>query len=75
MRRCLMTLSAVMMLTVVWAQEVITQACEQSIVIPKSQGRYLWLPIQESAPEGKVQLIVGGMLQMEQNIRMAREKK
>ena len=74
MRRCLMTLSAVMMLTVVWAQEVITQACEQSIVIPKSQGRYLWLPIQESAPEGKVQLIVGGMLQMEQNIRMAREK-
>ncbi len=69
-----MTLSAVMMLTVVWAQEVITQACEQSIVIPRSQGRYLWLPIQESAPEGKVQLIVGGMLQMEQNIRMAREK-
>ena len=69
-----MTLSAVMMLTMVWAQEVITQACEQSIVIPRSQGRYLWLPIQESAPEGKVQLIVGGMLQMEQNIRMAREK-
>ena len=69
-----MTLSAVMMLTVVWAQEVITQACEQSIVIPKSQGRYLWLPIQESAPEGKVQLIVGGMLQTEQNVRMAREK-
>ena len=69
-----MTLSAVMMLTMVWAQEVITQACEQSIVIPKSQGRYLWLPIQESAPEGKVQLIVGGMLQTEQNVRMAREK-
>jgi levanase/fructan beta-fructosidase len=69
-----MTLSAVMMLTMGWAQEVITQACEQSIVIPKSQGRYLWLPIQESAPEGKVQLIVGGMLQTEQNVRMAREK-
>ena len=74
MRRCLMTLSAVMMLTMVWAQEVITQACEQSIVIPKSQGRYLWLPIQESAPEGKVQLIVSGIMQMEQNVRMAREK-
>ena len=74
MKRCLMTLSAVMMLTMGWAQEVITQACEQSIVIPKSQGRYLWLPIQESAPEGKVQLIVGGMLQTEQNVRMAREK-
>ena len=74
MKRCLMTLSAVMMLTMACAQEVITQACEQSIVIPKSQGRYLWLPIQESAPEGKVQLIVSGIMQMEQNVRMAREK-
>ena len=63
-----------MMLTAVWAQEVVPQACEQSIVKPKSQGRYLWLPIQESAPEGKVQVIVSGILQMEQNVRMAREK-
>ena len=74
MRRCLLTLSAVMMLTAVWAQEVVPQACEQSIVKPKSQGRYLWLPIQESAPEGKVQVIVSGILRMEQNVRMAREK-
>ena len=74
MRRCLLTLSAVMMLTAVWSQEVVPQACEQSIVKPKSQGRYLWLPIQESAPEGKVQVIVSGILQMEQNVRMAREK-
>ncbi len=74
MRRCLLTLSAVMMLTAVWSQEVVPQACEQSIVKPKSQGRYLWLPIQESAPEGKVQVIVSGILRMEQNVRMAREK-
>ena len=74
MRKCLLTLSAVMMLTAVWAQEVVPQACEQSIVKPKSQGRYLWLPIQESAPEGKVQVIVSGILRMEQNVRMAREK-
>ena len=74
MRKCLLTLSAVMMLTAVWAQEVVPQACEQSIVKPKSQGRYLWLPIQESAPEGKVLVIVSGILQMEQNVRMAREK-
>ena len=63
-----------MMLTAVWAQEVVPQACEQSIVKPKSQGRYLWLPIQESAPEGKVQVIVSGILRMEQNVHMAREK-
>ena len=65
---------AVMTLTVAEAQTVMPQACEQSIVTPKANGRYLWLPIQESAPEGKVQVIVSGMLQMEQNVRMAREK-
>ena len=65
---------AVMTLTMAGAQTVMPQACEQSIVTPKANGRYLWLPIQESAPEGKVQVIVSGMLQMEQNVRMAREK-
>ena len=74
MKRCLMTMVAVMTLTIVRAQVVTPQACEQSIVTPKAEGRYLWLPIQESAPEGKVQVIVSGMLQMEQNVRMAREK-
>jgi len=69
-----MTLAAAMMLTVVHAQTVTPQACEQSFVTPKDAGRYLWLPIQESAPEGKVQVIVSGMLQMEQNVRMAREQ-
>ena len=56
------------------AQTVTPQACEQSIITPKADGRYLWLPIQESAPEGKVQVIVSGMMQMEQNVRMAREQ-
>jgi levanase/fructan beta-fructosidase len=65
---------AVMTLTMAGAQTVMPQACEQSIVTPKANGRYLWLPIQESAPEGKVQVIVSGMLQMEQNVRMAREQ-
>ena len=60
-----MTLTAVMTLTMAKAQTVIPQACEQSIVTPKNTGRYLWLPIQESAPEGKVQVIVNGMLLME----------
>ena len=85
MKRCLMTMVAVMTLTVAEAQRlrvgdgtsgmvVTPQACEQSIVTPKDTGRYLWLPIEEKAPEGKVQVIVSGMLQMEQNVRMAREK-
>ena len=56
------------------AQTVTPQVCEQSIITPKADGRYLWLPIQESAPEGKVQVIVSGMMQMEQNVRMAREQ-
>ena len=54
-------------------QTLTPQACEQTIVTPKAQGRYLWLPIQDSAPEGKVQVISKGMLLTEQNVRMARE--
>ena len=69
-----MTMVAVMTLTMGWGQVVTPQACEQSIVMPKETGRYLWLPIEEKAPEGKVQVIVSGMLQMEQNVRMAREQ-
>lgn len=55
------------------AQTVVSQSCEQSIVVPKASGRYLWLPIEEKAPEGKVQVILSGLLQMECNVRMARE--
>ena len=51
------------------AQGLTPQACEQTIVTPKPAGRYLWLPIQESAPEGKVQVIRQGALLMEQNVR------
>ena len=32
------------------------------------------MPIQESAPEGKLQVIVSNVAQMEQNVRFAREK-
>lgn len=56
------------------AQTVTPQACEQSIVTPASIGRYLWLPVEESAPEGKVLVIVDGKALTEQNVRMAREK-
>jgi len=72
-KRLIFTLLASAALTVAGAQTVTPQACEQSIVTPKAEGRYLWLPIEEKAPEGKVQVIVDGVLQMEQNVRMARE--
>ena len=69
-----MTLMAIMTFTMGMSQTVVSQACEQSIVTPLNEGRYLWLPIEEKAPEGKVQVIVNGILQMEQNVRMAREQ-
>ena len=72
-KRLIFALLASAALTVAGAQTVTPQACEQSIVTPKAEGRYLWLPIEEKAPEGKVQVIVDGVLQMEQNVRMARE--
>ena len=72
-RRAIFTLLASAALTAAGAQTVTPQACEQSIVTPKAEGRYLWLPIEEKSPEGKVQVILGGVLQMEQNVRMARE--
>ena len=56
------------------AQTVTPQTCEQSIVTPATTGRFLWLPIQESAPEGKVLVIADGKALMEQNVRMAREE-
>ena len=56
------------------AQTFTAQALEQTIVTPAQEGRYLWLPVQESAPEGKLQVIVSNVAQMEQNVRFAREK-
>lgn len=73
-KRPLFTLIAAATLMMASAQTVVPQACEQSIVTPKAEGRYLWLPIEEKAPEGKVQVIVNGVQQMEQNVRMAREQ-
>lgn len=74
MRSFLMTLIAMMTLSIANAQTIKPQACEQSIVTPKDEGRYLWLPIEEKAPEGKVQVVLNGLLQMEQNVRMVREQ-
>ena len=74
MKRYVVSLAAMMSIVTAGAQTVTPQACEQSIVTPKAEGRYLWLPVQESAPEGKVQVIVSGSLQTEQNVRMARER-
>ena len=56
------------------AQTFVSQALEQTIVTPVHEGRYLWLPIQDSAPEGKLQVVVSNVAQMEQNVRFAREK-
>lgn len=55
------------------AQTMTHQACEQTIVSPAVAGRYLWLPIQETAPEGKLQVVAANRLLMEQNVRFARE--
>ena len=77
MKKELIAMMALLALTtgnICQAQTVVPQACEQSIIVPQVGGRYLWIPIQESAPEGKVQIIRNGALLMEQNVRMARER-
>ena len=77
MKKELIAMMALLALTtgnICQAQTVVPQACEQSIITPKADGRYLWLPIEESAPEGKVLVIADGIMQMEQNVRMAREE-
>ncbi|MCF0235771.1 MAG: GH32 C-terminal domain-containing protein [Bacteroidaceae bacterium] len=56
------------------AQTIVPQAFEQTLITPAAEGRYLWLPIEEAAPEGKVQVIVDGRLQIENNVRVARDK-
>ena len=60
---------------VVNAQTIVHQALEQSIVIPeKTKGQYLWLPVQESAPEGRVCIVVDNVEKLANNVRLAREK-
>lgn len=67
--------SSVMMCMAAGAQTIVHQALEQSIVIPgKGEGRYLWLPIQEDAPEGRVCVVVNNVEVLANNVRMAREK-
>lgn len=51
-------------------------ANEQNIILWDSLKKFLLLPVQENAPEGKVNIIVNNEFQLEQNIniRLAREK-
>lgn len=51
-------------------------ANEQNIILLDSVKKFLLLPVQENAPEGKVNIVVNNELQLEQNInvRLAREK-
>lgn len=51
-------------------------ANEQNIILLDSLKKFLLLPVQENAPEGKVNIIVNNEFQLEQNIniRLAREK-
>ena len=51
-------------------------ANEQNIILLDSVKKFLLLPVQENAPEGKVNIIVNNEFQLKQNIniRLAREK-
>lgn len=51
-------------------------ANERNIILLDSVKKFLLLPVQENAPEGKVNIIVNNEFQLEQNIniRLAREK-
>lgn len=51
-------------------------ANEQNIILLDSVKKFLLLPVQENAPEGKVNIVVNNEFQLEQNInvRLAREK-
>ena len=51
-------------------------ANEQNIVVLDTVKKYLLLPVQENAPEGKVNIIVNNQFQLDQsiNVRLARER-
>lgn len=51
-------------------------ANEQNIVVLDSAKKFLLLPVQEDAPEGKINIVVNNRLQLDQsiNIRLARER-
>jgi len=73
-RRLFYIVTGVMMFLPSNAQKVTHQALEQSIVSPSADGgRYLWLPIQDSAPEGRVCIVVNNHEVLANNVRMARE--
>ncbi len=47
---------------------------EQNIVSVERAARYLLLPVQDSAPEGKVYIVAGNRAVKGMNVRLAREK-
>lgn len=51
-------------------------ANEQNIVVLDTVKKFLLLPVQENAPEGKVNIIVNNQFQLDQsiNVRLARER-
>lgn len=51
-------------------------ANEQNIIVLDSVKKFLLLPVQENAPEGKVNIIVNNQFQLDQsiNVRLARER-
>ncbi|CCY93035.1 glycosyl hydrolase family 32 [Bacteroides sp. CAG:1076] len=51
-------------------------ANEQNIILLDSLKKFLLLPVQENAPEGKVNIIVNNQFQLDQsiNVRLARER-
>lgn len=51
-------------------------ANEQNIVVLDSVKKFLLLPVQDDAPEGKVNIVVNneGQLAQSMNIRLARER-
>lgn len=78
-KKSLLAIALGLSLTVQGAENSMVVKClanEQNIILLDSVKKFLLLPVQENAPEGKVNIIVNNEFQLEQNIniRLAREK-
>lgn len=78
-KKSLLAIALGLSLTVLGAENRVVVkhlANEQNIILLDSLKKFLLLPVQENAPEGKVNIIVNNEFQLEQNIniRLAREK-
>lgn len=51
-------------------------ANEQNIIVLESAKKFLLLPVQENAPEGKINIVINNESQLDQsiNVRLARER-